>query len=48
MKKARTTYVSKIGNPPINHRPEKSSYAAMVSRCLGVMPPKAMFGRSWL
>ena len=36
------------GNPPQKHRFEKSIQAAMASRCLGVMPPKAMFGRSWL
>ena len=36
------------GNPPLNHCSEKKSYAAMASRCFGVMPPNAIFGRSWL
>ncbi|MBK3018579.1 hypothetical protein FKK32_28925 [Klebsiella pneumoniae] len=42
------TRFEKDGNPPEIHRSEKQSYAAMASRCFGVMPPKAMFGRSWL
>ena len=36
------------GNPPIFSSCQKWSYAAMANFCLGVMPPSAMFGRSWL
>lgn len=36
------------GNPPIFSSRQKWSYAAIASFCIGVMPPSAMFGRSWL
>ena len=36
------------GNPPIFSSCQKWSYAAKANFCLGVMPPSAMFGRSWL
>lgn len=34
------------GNPPVFNGGQKWSYAAAASRCMGVMPPSAMFGRS--
>ncbi len=34
------------GKPPVLRSRQKLTYAAMASRCFGVMPPKAMFGRS--
>ena len=37
-----------MGNPPIFSSRQKWSYAAIASFCIGVMPPSAMFGRSWL
>lgn len=33
-------------NPPIFSASQKRSYAAIISFCMGVMPPSAMFGRS--
>ena len=36
------------GNPPIFSSCQKWSYAAIASLMAGVMPPSAMFGRSWL
>jgi YD repeat-containing protein len=36
------------GNPPIFSSRQKWSYAARANRCIGVTPPSAMFGRSWL
>jgi len=37
-----------LGNPPIFSWREKWSYVALSSFCMGVMPPRAMFGRSLL
>ena len=36
------------GNPPTFSGRQKWNYAASASFCIGVMPPSAMFGRSWL
>lgn len=36
------------GNPPVFSSRQKWSYAAIANFCIGVMPPSAMFGRSWL
>ena len=36
------------GNPPVCNGRQKWSYAARANFCIGVMPPSAMFGRSWL
>ncbi len=36
------------GNPPAFSEQQKWSYAAIASLMAGVMPPSAMFGRSWL
>jgi hypothetical protein len=36
------------GNPPAFNGRQKWSYAASANLCIGVMPPSAMFGRSWL
>ncbi|KGE52195.1 hypothetical protein GW15_0209615 [Xanthomonas axonopodis pv. vasculorum] len=36
------------GNPPAFSGLQKWSYAAIASFIAGVMPPSAMFGRSWL
>ncbi len=36
------------GNPHAFSGRQKWSYAASASFCIGVMPPSAMFGRSWL
>lgn len=41
-------YLIPNGNPPIFSCCQKWSYAAMASFCMGVMPPSAIFGRSWL
>jgi putative transposase len=37
-----------LGNPPAISSRQKWSYAARANLCIGVMPPSAMFGRSWL
>lgn len=37
-----------VGNPPAFSGRQKWNYAASASFCIGVMPPSAMFGRSWL
>ena len=34
--------------PPQVSSRQKWSYAARANLCIGVMPPSAMFGRSWL
>jgi hypothetical protein len=37
-----------FGNPLIFSSRQKWTYAAIANFCIGVMPPSAMFGRSWL
>jgi len=37
-----------VGNPPVFNGHQKWSYAANANFCIGVIPPSAMFGRSWL
>jgi hypothetical protein len=37
-----------MGNPPAFSGLQKWSYAANANFCMGVMPPSAIFGRSWL
>ena len=39
---------ARFGNPPIFSSRQKWSYAVKANFCMGVMPPSAMFGRSWL
>jgi len=41
-------YFGTGGNPPIFSWHQKWSYTASANFCMGVMPPSAMFGRSWL
>lgn len=36
------------GNPPISSSRQKWNYVSSARFCIGVMPPSAMFGRSWL
>ncbi len=36
------------GIPPVFNGRQKWNYAANASFCIGVMPPSAIFGRSWL
>ena len=38
----------RLGNPPLFRGSEKYGYAAVLSFCLGVMPPMPMLGRSLL
>ena len=50
MTKAQTFFQGALnwGSPPIFSSRQKWSYAAKANFCMGVMPPSAMFGRSWL
>ena len=45
---SKTDTVEYHGNPPIFSSCQKWSQAASASFCIGVMPPRPMFGRSWL
>lgn len=37
-----------LGNPPVFSSRQKWNYAANANFCIGVMPPSAILGRSWL